>query len=485
MEQILSGIAVAVVLLLHLGLILVIVSAERRQPSATLAWLLTVIFLPGIGVVLYLLIGETHSRRQVRRARTDTARIQALISTHGLDERIAQAAGGGIDPRTEGLLRLGRRVSGAPATEGNRVEPLFNAAATYRSMIEAVERARHHIHVLFYIIQPDATGAALRDRLVQRARSGIEVRVLYDAVGSLATKDRFWDPLRAAGGEVAVFNPVFRPLSRLRRRDRIDFRNHRKIFVVDGRIGFTGGVNVGREYLGLDPEMGHWRDTHMRIEGPAVLSLQEVFARDWLSATDGATTLDESGWFPEPAAPPGDCLVQIIDSGPDSEWAPVAQSYTQALAGARQRAWLTTPYFIPSPSIEEALVTAALRGADVRLLLPERADSLVVSLASRSYYRPLLEAGVRIFHYRRGFVHAKTMVVDSWVGTIGSANLDMRSFRLNFELNAFVFARSFTDALADQYLIDLRGAREITLQTAVDFPRRLMYQSARLLSPLL
>jgi cardiolipin synthase A/B len=283
---------------------------------------------------------------------------------------------------------------------------------------------------------------------------------------------------------VACFAPLMRLLPRLRHRDRADFRNHRKIVVVDGRIGFTGGINMGKEYLGLDPAIGRWRDTHVRIEGPAVLSLQQAFLQDWLMTTE--ETLDDPRYF-RPGPPVGNCLVQVIDSGPDRTWPSMELYHAQALTLARERVWITNPYFIPSQTIESALTLAALRGIDVRLLLPKKSDSRLVTLASRSYYASLLLAGVRIFEYERGFVHAKTMVVDEWVATIGSANMDMRSFNLNFELNAFVFDAELCQAVASQFEVDLEAATEVTVETErrAGIGRRLVRAIARLLSPML
>jgi cardiolipin synthase len=353
-------------------------------------------------------------------------------------------------------------------------------------MVRAIEEARYHVHVEFYIVQPDETGRRLRETLVRRAREGVEVRVLCDALGSVHLPGDFWRPLVEAGGEAAFFRPVGRVLRRLHRRDRVDFRNHRKLVIADGRVGFTGGINVGREYLGLDPTMGYWRDTHVGITGPAVLSLQAAFAEDWVTAT--GRLLDDERYFPDPAGhDDGPYRVQIIDSGPDRSWSPIAHVFTQAYALARERIWVTSPYFIPTPAVENGLIGAALRGVDVRLLLPLRPDHPVAMAAASSYFPPLLEAGVRIFRYRRGFVHAKTLVVDDWVSAVGSANLDLRSFHLNFELNALVYGREFAVALAAQFLRDLEQAQETGLahERSLGTVARVLRAGARLLSPLL
>ncbi|MEM9592665.1 MAG: cardiolipin synthase [Acidobacteriota bacterium] len=470
---------------LHIWAALSVLAAERRRPAATLAWLLAVLFLPFVGVIFYVLIGRTRARRLKQRSLRSTERVARVVARFGARQRLHESFGEAPEPRTLAVLKLAESLSTTPASTGNSVDLLNGGAAAYRSMLSAIAEAKHSVHVLFYIIRADRVGESLRDRLAAKVKEGVEVRLLFDGVGSIDLPDDFWRPLTDVGGEVAVFNPVLRVAARWRRRDRVDFRNHRKIVVVDGRIGFTGGINVGREYLGLDPDMGHWRDTHVRVRGPAVLALQEVFAHDWLIATDH---LAADTWFPDPPAPPvGRSTIQVVDSGPESAWSPMGQLYTQALSAARDRAWLTTPYFVPNEPVEEALINAALRGVDVRLLVPGRGDHLMVSLASRSYYRPLLRSGVRIFEYQRGFVHAKTLVIDDWLGTIGSANMDMRSFLLNFELNAFVFERRICDELASQYLLDLQHADEVLASDPGlnSYPRRLLYQSARLLSPLL
>lgn len=482
-----AAVSVAV-LVAHVAACFTVLLTQRRHPSATLAWLLVLAFLPVVGLVSWLVIGRTRATRLAQEDRKIAARIEEVWKTCDVRSKLDDAAGGDLEPRTHSLLRLGRGLTGTPPSAGNRVEMLVDAGATYSAMLEALATATEHVHVEFYIIQPDTLGRQMRDHLVARARAGIEVRVLCDAVGSAALPDRFWDPLRDAGGEAAFFRPLGRIFTRFRRRDRIDFRNHRKIVIVDGRVGFTGGINVGREYLGLDPERGRWRDTHVQIEGPAALVLQSTFAGDWFATT--GHLLDDARYFPDPVSPASadhDCIVQIIESGPDRSWSPIEHIYTHATALARDRLWITNPYFVPSPPVEQALQSAALRGVDVRLLVPARGDSRIVTWAAGSYFEPLLEAGGRIYRYERGFVHAKTMVVDDWAATIGSANMDMRSFQLNYELNAFILGGGFANRVAAQFLADLEGAEEADLQSEQDvgLGRRVLRAGARLMSPLL
>jgi cardiolipin synthase len=470
-------------LLAHVVVIGAVLLARRRDPTATLAWILFILLAPFIGAAAYLALGRTRARRLAKRSSLAEARLRSLLSRHAVRARLDRESGS-PDVRTHTMIRLGSALASTPASWGNAARVLNDADVTYREMTLAIHQARHHIHVEFYIIQPDTVGTALRDLLLARAATGIEVRVLCDAIGSMSLPDDFWDPLRAVGGHAATFSPLSKLIPHWRRRDRVDFRNHRKIVVVDGRVGFTGGINVGKEYLGLDPDIGRWRDTHLRIEGPAVLSLQQTFLQDWLLTTN--QTLDDERYLPS-GSPAGECLVQVIDSGPNQAWASVELYYAQAIALSCQRVWITNPYFIPSQLIESALTLAALRGVDVRILLPKKSDSRLVTLASHSYYAPLLHAGVQIFEYARGFVHAKTMVVDDWVATVGSANMDMRSFKLNFEINAFVFGQRLCDDLARQFTADLEDATQVTKEwdRRMGLARRLVRGIARLLSPLL
>jgi len=477
---------IAVPLLLgHLAVVVWVLLAEKRQPTATLAWIQAVLFLPILGILLYLVIGTTRAKRVAAKATRAHDYVERIVEKYRLRD-VSACETECLEPRAQSLLQLGDRLASMPATHSNHAEILVDGQDTYASIAAAIDAATDHVHVEFYIIQPDQTGIALRELLVRKAEQGIQVRVLVDAIGSVRLPPDFWSSLEAVGGQAARFGPIHRLLNRFRRHERVDFRNHRKIVVVDGRVGFTGGINVGREYLGLDPEMGRWRDTHARLTGPSVSGLQRTFAEDWFAATN--ELLDDERYFPTPdPAHYGQALVQVIDSGPDRTWSPIEHLYTHAIALAQESVWICSPYFIPSQSIEGALISAALRGIDVRLLVPERSDNRIVTLASSSWYRDLIEAGVHIHRYQSGFIHAKTMVVDHWVGTIGSANLDTRSFDLNFELSIFLQDEEFADQLREQFETDLEHAREWTEadERAIGIGKRILRALARLLSPLL
>jgi cardiolipin synthase len=385
------------------------------------------------------------------------------------------------DPRLRQIMALALNNSEAPLTSGNAVRVLRNGTETFPALEEAIDRAKHHLHLEYYIFDPDEVGTRVRDLLVAKAKAGVEVRLLCDAIGSAALGPRFLAPLTKAGGEVAFFNRV--TVARLVR-PLLNFRNHRKIVVADGEVGLTGGLNIADEYAGLDKETGIVRDTHVLIEGPAVRALQLLFLEDWNFATGrslGAPALFGSG------AEKGDALVQIVGSGPDKSWKAIQQVYFSAITNARDRVLITTPYFVPDPAISTALCTAALRGVDVQLLLPRRADSRVGSAAARSYYDELLAAGVRIFEYLPGFLHAKTVVVDGLYASIGSANFNSRSFALDFEVNALLYSSAHAEELEAIFRQDLTVSREVTVESRaqIGFGGRLAEGAARLLSPLL
>lgn len=462
--------AVVIVQAVAVGITVVM---ERRSPSASLAWILTLILLPGVGLLLYGFIG----RRAMRRAR----RRRGHAKPPGLPERACCKPGSLDDVAPQpgaDLFRLGLRAGGHPVTHQNRIEHLRDAAAFYPSLEEAVAAARESVRLMFYIYRGDDAGAHLLEMLCAKAAEGVEVRLLVDGWGSFSLDPGFLEPLLDARARFAFYLP---PRIRLRS-SRLNFRNHRKLICVDGRVGFVGGINVGNEYLGRDPDIGAWRDTMLRVEGPAVAAMEQVFIEDWRIAT--GEELDATAFLTEG---PGDALVQVLPSDPGDPWQPIRTALFQGIAGARRRAWLTSPYFVPDESLRTALLAAALRGVDVRVLLPGRSDMRLVRAAGRSYYLDLIRAGVRIYEYQAGFVHAKTLIVDDAVASVGSANMDIRSFELNHEVNVLVSDATLVDCMEREFLRDLEDAEEITAEEweARPFLTRLGENTARLLSPLL
>ncbi len=456
--------------LVGIGLIL-----ERRSPAATLAWLLALLFMPYFGFLVYLLFGPRRLRR--RRLRYGRARDRLIQSTHRLRQDRAVPEGfPDADLERQVALLLERVGQGAPSPAAN-VVLLETGDACFRAIEAAIEAASHHVHLEYYLWQPDRVGTRLRDLLVEKARAGVAVRLLLDAIGSDRATDRFLRPIRDTGGETAWFNPL--RLRRLRP-NHVNFRTHRKIAVCDGRIGFTGGINISDDHSGPDA----WRDTHLRIEGEPVHRLQFIFLEDWYFATDRAPFEPEFfPRFPERSTGP---WLQIVESGPDDNRHAIAKLFFAAIAGARSRVSLATPYFVPSEALTAALIVAALRGVEVRVLTPKRSDSRLVTAAARSYYDELASAGVRIFEYGPPMLHAKLLVVDDRIGAIGSANFDNRSLTLNFEAMAVIHDAGLAARLTESFEIDLRRAgRYVKPGRRASVGQRLFEATARLLSPLL
>ena len=456
---------------------------QRREPTATLAWVLFILLLPYVGAALYLLVGRRRLNRQIRKRR---ARQTELIPHLERQEQevaqfqVEEAPANLTRPSDRELVLLSNRMGSRPPTCGNRVELLAKAKDTYWELEACIEGAKDHVHMLYYIFEDDPTGKRFRDLLVKKAKEGVMVRLLTDGVGSYGL-DSFMGPLRAAGGQHAEFLPV----GAFRRHWNLNLRNHRKIAVIDGRVGFTGGVNIADSYMPRRwRKIPPWRDTHITLRGPGVQHLQEVFAEDWFFAT-GRDLISER-WYPE-QQPAGDDVVQIIASGPDTATEPIQRIFFTAVTMAKERVWLTTPYFIPDQAMCVALETAALRGVDVRLLLPQHSDHPLVLYAGRSYYDTLLESGVKIYEYGASFLHAKSLVVDRTWGTVGSANMDVRSFRLNFEVNAAIYSQRFVDRLAEVFIQDLAGAEQVTSKhrDTRKMPQRVAESVSRLLSPVL
>lgn len=472
-----------------------LVVLERRRPASTLAWIFALVFIPVIGLASYLLVGRRRVARRLRlRERRwirpiDATRLQATMHACPDDLPVPQ----------RGLVQLALNTAAAPLRRTDTVTLFERSAEAFAAMEEAIQAASRTLFVEFYIWRDDATGRRWIDLLCERARAGVKVRLLYDDFGALGTRAELFQRLIDAGGEVAAFAPL---RLRLRlRRSRLNFRNHRKIVTVDGAIGFTGGLNIGDEYLGSPATNRHWDDLQVRIDGDAVVGLEAIFLEDWLVATGEATGLDPGDpavarrlglieLYSRPPIASAGPLVQVIPSGPDLRTThTIAAQFTAAIGVGQARCWIATPYFVPDEPLVLALVTAAWRGVDVRILVPSPAtsDARLVSWAARSYYDDLLAAGCRIFEYQLGMLHAKCLVIDDLVAAIGSANMDIRSFYLNYEITAMFYDRSVTDRLAGIFEDHLRRSIEIrpVNRARLGLAQRLGESAARLLSPLL
>ncbi len=476
MLQILSTIFLVVYTLTIIGVVLVIIT-DNRNPLKTLPWILVLVLAPGAGLVIYFFFGQNLSKRRIISRRT-----RKRITTR-LEENDA-AGGTGIPPQRLPLARLLSQTALAVPLYGSRLTPYVDGKTKMDALLEAIAGARHHIHIQYYIFSDDETGRRLRDALTAKAREGVEVRILYDDVGCTGVKKAFFEGMRADGIEAYSFLHVKFP----RFTSKVNYRNHRKIGVIDGRIGFIGGMNVADRYvLGIERGNGkreRWRDTHFRIEGSGVAGLQASFLSDWSATTKQA--VGGPAYFPAPERLT-DNVMQIVPSGPLGKWRTLLQAVEYAVSRAAQRVWIETPYYLPSETLNAALQEAALAGIDVRLMLPERSDSRVVDLASHSYLDDMMQAGVKIAFYTPGFLHSKLLLIDDDLAVVGSANMDFRSFEHNFEVNAFVYDRAFNARLAAIYKTDLGNCRRVTPGDWFRRPRTRRWAESfmRIFSPLL
>lgn len=449
------------------------VVSRRRGANDTLAWLFAIAAFPVVGALAYFALANPHVQRPKRR------KIEAAQRVRGENPPPAELPTQlDCSPAVRSVLQGMTRATLLPPTTGNRVALLTDNAAAFSAKELAMREAKRSIWAEYYSVHDDATGRRFLDVLRARAAEGIEVRLLIDAVGCYDINAGAVAALRAAGGRVEAFLPV----NPLRRRWAVHLRNHRKILVVDGTVGFVGGMNVGDRYAGSGRRRSlRWRDTHMRIEGPAARDLARVFDEDWCFMTGECLRLDA------PAPGEGETTVAILPSGPDQPENAAGLAWFSCIGLAVERCWLTTPYFAPTSAILTALTSAARRGVDVRVLVPVRTDLRLMDQVNRSYYPALVEAGVRVFEYQPAMVHAKTLVVDTAVSFIGSANVDMRSFQLNFEAGAVIADPAFAGLMEVQFESDLTDSREVQVGAVrrVSLLSAALQGAAQVLAPLL
>jgi cardiolipin synthase len=446
-------IATTLVLVYVAAIIAALEAALRTRTSqGAIAWAISLITFPYIALPLYLVFGRNkfdgylEQRQEVEReAEKIMTRASDALSRHILPATAET-------PLYTSLYQLTR----IPATSGNELQLLVNGQATFDSIVEGLRAAEKYILFQFYIIRDDDLGRRLGRVLADKARDGVKVFLLYDEVGSRPfPRSRLHRQLQMTGVRVVPFNTT----QGRRNRFQLNFRNHRKVVVVDGRQAWVGGHNVGVEYLGLKKRVGHWRDTHVRVRGPAVMGVAQAFATDWLWAT--RKFLPDINWESGVEAR-GDCDVLVFPSDPASEFEEAGLMFHQVIVSAQQRVWIASPYFVPDHAIISALQLAALRGVDVRLIIPDEPDGPVVGMANWSYTRELLPAGVRVFRYRGGFMHQKVLLMDDTVAGVGTANFDNRSFRLNFEITLLVRNEGFAAEVDHMLREDLARCREVS-----------------------
>ena len=460
---------------------------DTRNTTKTLAYLLFALFVPYAGILFYFIFGINYRKRKIyNRKLLDNDALGARLKrdvyrytkqTFNENDAVVQ--------NNRELAYMLLNDSRSPLTAHNAVEILVNGEKKFPEVIKALQGAKNHIHIEYYIYDDDETGRLIEQILVQKAREGVKVRFIYDDFGSRSIRKKMHRRMLEAGIEIFPFYKIFFiPFA-----NRINYRNHRKIIVVDGQTAFIGGINVSDRYVNdCKPGKLYWRDTHMRIDGPGVQYLQYLFLADWHFCSDLEVPLDETLFPPYRAYTlRDDKIVQIVASGPDSETPSILFSVLKAINLARQEILITTPYFIPGESLTNALITASLSGISVKILVPGISDSIFVNAAARSYYTELLDAGVEIYRYRKGFLHSKTMVTDREISIVGTANMDLRSFDLNFEVNAVVYNKDIAEKLKDIFYSDLKDAEKIDPERWANRPVlvEMLEKTARLLSPLL
>jgi cardiolipin synthase len=482
----LLGVLAVLATVLSIGWVLM----TKSEASSAIAWILLIFFVPLFGIMLFYLFGNQHVNRPLERKRRHKLQYERPANPPDYDSsaRLLRPAGareGHLEGLGDSIARLAYRLGGYHVTEGNQIDFYTDGVPAFEAMIEAIRGAKHHVHLLFFIFQPDNLGRQFLELLTAKAREGVEVRLLYDAMGSHRLPNRLLKPLHQAGGKTSVFLPI----NLWRRRFQVNMRNHRKIVVVDGALGFVGGLNVGDEYVGRNKYFGFWRDTHVRLRGPAVVDLQRVFMEDWSFASgENLHTLDlrDSPYFTaEPAVGPH--AVQVIDSGPDRDLKTIREVTFAAILKAHKRVWIASPYFVPDAGILDALRLAAYDGLDVRLLGQNQPDKWIPQYAARYYWADVLRAGVQVYQYTKGMMHAKVMLIDDDLASVGTANLDNRSMFLNFEVNCLLYSTQAVKNLEKSFLADFHNSTKLdrNVYARRPFAGRLLENACRLLSPIL
>ena len=458
--------------------IVLTVLMDNRQPAKTIAWVMVLMFMPVVGVVLYVFFGQNTRKMRLisQRSLDQLSKRQMLEFVEQTDLRLPETF--------RSLMALFANQSLALPFRDNEVELYTDGYQFFPALLQSISRAKRHIHLDVYIFADDPLGRMVADALMRKAREGVEVRVIYDDVGCWRVSRRFFERMRSAGVDVCSFMPVKFPAFT----SKVNYRNHRKLCVIDGVEGFTGGMNIAMRYVkGLHGGAMPWRDTHMRLRGSVVYALQRAFLVDWYFVD--RTLLSNRRYYPPmPWRIDNGCLAQFVTSSPIAPWPDIMQGYVRILLEAKRYVYMETPYFLPTEPVLFAMRTAALAGVDVRLMIPRHSDSHLLEWASMSYVVATLEAGVKVRLYEGGFNHSKLLVADDELCTCGSTNIDFRSFENNFEANVFFYDRATALLMKDIYLrdeaasVDFRDVDELRHRS---FVRRLMESVVRLMSPLL
>jgi cardiolipin synthase len=457
-----------------------VIFLENRHPTKTITWLIVLGIFPVIGFIFYILFGRNFRKKKMFQKKA----INDEETFHELNEKeirnnveLSQFKG-----HQQRLFRLAQRLGKSPITTNTYTEVLTNGDETYTKILMGLQEAKQSIHLEYYIVRDDKIGNKIKDILIEKAKAGVEVRFLYDSVGSWRLTRAYINSVKEAGVKMIPFSPVKLPFLN----HKVNFRNHRKIIIIDGKLGFVGGLNIGDEYLGRNQYFGFWRDTHLFLEGEAVRSLQIIFLKDWYYMTNEALLADNY-LNPLLEVRKEFGAVQLVAGGPDNEWEVIKNLFFEMISSARKSICIATPYLIPDVDILSALKIASLSGVDVKIIVPNRPDKKIVFFASRSYFPELLDAGVEVYEYEKGFMHSKFIIIDDEIASIGTSNMDMRSFHLNFEVNAFLYQTKSIQELVKAFKEDIEQSKivETSKFNTRSIIVRVIESLSRLLSPLL
>ncbi|HLQ70602.1 MAG TPA: cardiolipin synthase [Bacillota bacterium] len=470
------------IIIINIFLAFTIIFLERKDASSTWAWLMVLLFIPVAGFILYLIFGKKISNRRIFLWDTKSklgVKKAVQKQLHAIEsEEFTYKNESLISYKDLYLLHL--RNNDATLTQDNHVKIFTDGHDKFSALIEDLKKATDHIHLLYYIIRHDVLGRQIADILIKKAKEGVEVRLLYDDMGSRRLSRRYINRLREAGILLGAFFPPKIPKINMK----INFRNHRKLAIIDGKIGYIGGFNIGDEYMGKSQKFGYWRDTHLRIDGSAVRNMQTRFILDWNQASRNHILYEERFYR---ARSTGDVGIQVVSSGPDSDWEQIKNGYIKMIMSAKEYIYIQTPYYIPDESLRDALRIAALSGVRVKIMIPNKPDHPFVYWATLSSVGDLLNAGAEVYIYQNGFLHAKTIVVDGKIASVGTANIDVRSFRLNFEVNAFLYNIDIVHELEIAFQNDMKYSSQMTkkLYNKRSLGVRFKESISRLLSPVL
>ncbi|MDR1103701.1 MAG: cardiolipin synthase [Tannerella sp.] len=467
------GLALIALYSISIVSLVIVVLLENRNPLKTIPWVIVLLLLPGVGLIFYFVFGQDNRRQRIISRRTYKRIMRPLHTNPPVQDRCA------VEPPYQPLVNLLNRNHRNPLLYGSALSFYTNGTDKFEALLEEIGRAQHHIHLQYYIFKNDAIGRNVQQALIAKAKAGIRIRVIYDDVGSWDVKSAFFSEMRQAGIQVYPFLKVAFPVLT----SKVNYRNHRKIVVIDGRVGFMGGMNIADRYI-HGTSTGHWRDTHFKITGKGVHGLQSAFLIDWYVISKQLVKGRE--YYPSEKIY-SDNILQIAASGPAGPWRTLVQAFLFCIMNARKYLYIQTPYFLPTEDLNQALQTVALSGVDVRLMIPEHSDTWAVKMASRSFLDDMVKAGVKVYFYKPGFLHSKLFVMDDALTCIGSANFDFRSFEHNFEINAFVYQASFAGRMKAMFMDDVTRSEQLVPARWLKrpLPKRLAESFMRLFSPLL